>query len=115
MGKPLMVERAPLFFTLLTAAGLLMGAISAWIILASSTVLGGWEYWILVLGVICLLAGIWWMVSYLSRVSKFHHLMSEESKAAFIRKLDELEYLAWRLPGEYERRLDERKRELGIG
>ena len=33
---------------------------------------------------------------------KFNKLMEEKSKAAFVKKLDDVEYLAWRLPMKYE-------------
>lgn len=114
MAKPLMVERAPLLFVVLMIAGLLMGAVAVGSIFTGTAGWGGWEYWVLILGSLCFIVGIAWMISYLNRVNRFYDLLSEESKAAFIRKLDDLEYLAWRLPSRFEAKLGERKRKLGI-
>jgi hypothetical protein len=40
--------------------------------------------------------------------------MEEKSKANFVRKIDDVEYLAWKLPLKFEERLSAKKKELGI-
>ncbi len=68
----------------------------------------------LLVGIILFAVGLYWLVSYLRTISSLKELMGEESKAAFIKNLDEAGYLAWRLPQRYEDELADRKRRFGI-
>ena len=115
MSKPITVERAP-------ELSLGMTALSVLIILISIMGMGypesftlGIEGFILLgLGALLLIAGIGWFSAYRKRVDRFNEYLEEKKKANFIKNLDEVEYLAWRLPSDFETVLEERKRELKI-
>ena len=114
MSKPFVVERAGLLSSLILIASLVMIAVG----LADATVgglgLGGWGGPLLVAGLLIFVVGLYWLVSYLKTISALKELIGIESKAAFIKELDEAGYLAWRLPQKYEDALAERKKRFGI-
>jgi hypothetical protein len=66
------------------------------------------------IGAILLLIGLIWFWIVAANRRKFNKLMEEKSKAAFVKKLDDVEYLAWRLPMRYEERLKDKKKQFGI-
>ncbi len=113
MAKPITVEKAPHLFSMLIFLGVVIGALSA-PALFSSYELGGWSYLLFPVAVLLAIVGILWMIGYLSKVQRFYDLIDENSKAAFLKKLDDVEYLAWRLPSKYEDILVWKKRELKI-
>ena len=76
--------------------------------------LEGWGFWSGGVGVLIFIVGIIWMVSIVQRIRKFHILMAERSRAVFVRKLDEIEYTAWRLSSKYDRLVSEKKVEMGV-
>jgi len=75
---------------------------------------GTWGYWLVGIGSVLLLIGLIWLITYRLNVKKFNKMMEEKSKANFVRKIDDVEYLAWRLPLKFEERLSAKKKELGI-
>jgi hypothetical protein len=75
---------------------------------------GNWGYWILGLGVLLMLIGGIWFVMFRINVRKFNRLLLEKSKAAFVKKQDDVEYLAWRLPSKYEDLLATKKKGFGL-
>jgi bacteriorhodopsin len=75
---------------------------------------GNWGYWSLGVGAILLLIGGIWFALYRINVRKFNKLMEEKSKATFVKKLDDVEYLAWRLPMKFEERLSVKKKDFGM-
>lgn len=113
MVKPITVESAPYLFSTLIILGIVLGSISVSAVFSSPD-LGGWSYLLLPMAILLLTAGILWMIGYLSKVQKFYDLIDETSKSAFLKKLDDIEYLAWRLPSKYEDVLAEKKKELKI-
>jgi hypothetical protein len=68
----------------------------------------------MIAGVLFLLIGVLWLTSFLRRINRFHSLLNENSKAVFIKNLDNVEYLAWRLPMRYENELVEKKKEMDL-
>ncbi len=115
MAKPFYVEWAPVFSGALFAVGLGMlaaGAISLMGIMLKD--LGAWAYWVMFIGFFVFLSGLIWLGMYLSSVRRFRKLAAEKSKAVFVKNMDDVEYLAWKLPMKYERQLVEKKRDLGI-
>ena len=114
MSKPLTVERGIELSLVMAAAGavfLLIGlsdALKWWFDLH------GWGFYLGAIGVLCLLVGVVWSISIVKRVRKFRSMMTEKSKAAFVRSLDELEYTAWRLPSKYDALVMDKKREMGV-
>ncbi len=115
MPKPFMVERASETSMSILVVGLILtvfGALGPMDGLSLITQEVG--YAVLILGSILLIVGLIWTWSFRGNVRKFHSLLSENRKANFIRNLDNVEYLAWKLPSKYEMELMERKKELGI-
>jgi hypothetical protein len=70
--------------------------------------------WALVVGFIAFAFGLYWLAGYLRNVRDFKKLIEEQSKAALIKNLDDIEYLAWKLPIRFEEELQERKKRLGV-
>lgn len=75
---------------------------------------GAWGYWLCGIGVILMLIGAIWFASYRINVRKFEKLMDEKSKAVFVKKIEDVEYLAWKLPSNFEERLQAKKKDFGM-
>lgn len=75
---------------------------------------GAWGFWLVGIGVVMALIGAIWFATYRINVRKFNKLMEEKSKAVFVKQLDDVEYLAWKLPGNYEDRLAAKKKDFGV-
>ena len=115
MSKPFTVQHAGLLSTLFLVAGAGMVAVGLLDLLGFRFKwVGTWGYWILAIGAIMILIGVIWLFIYTAAKRKFNKLMEEQSKAAFVKKLDDVEYLAWRLPMKFEERLLEKKKNFGI-
>lgn len=115
MSKPVQVERAAPI-----SIGMMVGGV-AMIVIAilalygiAFTELGNWDYWVLIIGGGLAVIGALWFISYVLNVRKFHKLMAEKSKAVFLKELDDIEYLAWRLPLRYEEELMAKKKHFGL-
>lgn len=76
--------------------------------------LGNWVYWLVILGLLGLIVALWWDLDYFFKVRKLKTLSDTSSKAKFIKNLDEIEYLAWRLPKRFRKMVAEKKVELKI-
>ncbi|MEM0449760.1 MAG: hypothetical protein QW520_08080 [Methanomassiliicoccales archaeon] len=114
MPKPFEVEHALGIAIMASSVGALLSAISLVQITVDDIGLGGWAYWLLVIGFIVFIVGLLLLIGYLRRASEFERYMKIESKAEFIRSQDAAEYIAWRMPTKYEKRLKKKKEELGI-
>ncbi|HUV25057.1 MAG TPA: DUF3198 domain-containing protein [Methanomassiliicoccales archaeon] len=115
MAKPFLIEKAPVFSGLLFIAGLAVTLIGIASLLSPDLIeMGGVEFIVLIVGILFLLIGLVWIMSFQSTVRKFDNMLSENRKATFVKNLDEIEYLAWKLPMRYEEELEEKKRKLGI-
>ena len=75
---------------------------------------GGWNYWILLLSALGLLIGGWYLYDTVKKKRKFEDLMETNSRSKFMRNLADLEDIAWYLGKDYETRLEEKKRRLGV-
>lgn len=115
MSKPITVQHVvPLSISILVA-GIVLFVIGLLDLMGVRFgEVGAWGYWLLGIGVILLLIGAVWFLSHLMNVRKFEKLMQEKSKALFVKKMDDVEYLAWRLPSKFEERLLAKKKEFGI-
>lgn len=115
MVKPFYIERSEGLSLLLLLLGILLTAGS---IISFVTGMGdgwgGWGYWMIAIGIVLLAVGLLWIVKILVAARKFYEMLGENSKAAFIKRLDELEYTAWKLPSRYEAELLEKKREFRL-
>jgi H+/Cl- antiporter ClcA len=105
-----------LLFGLLTVVGI-VGVFLADQLPASLTFLadlsdpmGNWDYWMVVVGPIGLVACIWWLYDFSKKVRKLEGLIDTPSKAKFVRNIDDIEYLAWSLPQRYETKVLEKKK-----
>ncbi len=75
---------------------------------------GSWSYWLVAAGPIGLVVAIWWLYDYVKKVKELEDLIGTPSRAKFVRNLDDIEYLAWSLPNRYEKRVLQKKRDLGL-
>ncbi len=73
---------------------------------------GNWIYWYLVLGPLLLLAGGWWLYDSMRKIFSLRKYLKIDSKAKFVKSLDDIEYLAWVLPRKYEEQVLEKKRQF---
>lgn len=115
MAKPILVERAALLSAVFLLIGLLPTMAGTYL-LSTEGLEGskGWSYWLISIGVILLLVGVLWMVKLNLAIRKFQTLIQEKSKATFLKNLDEMEYLAWRLPSAYGDELALKKEEFKL-
>ena len=114
MAKPLAVERAMELSASMTLIGVVLTVISLTDITTGTASLGGWSMWALVAGFIVFAFGLYWLAGFLRNVRDFKKLVEEQSKATFVKQLDDVEYLAWKLPTRYEEELQEKKKRLGV-
>ncbi|MDD1769867.1 MAG: DUF3198 domain-containing protein [Methanomassiliicoccales archaeon] len=114
MAKPPLTEHAGhLSITIALVSGFVV-AVALADMSTGSLGLDGWSAYLLVAGLIAFLVAIIWLATYLKTVRDFKALVDENSKAVFIRNIDDAEYLAWKLPMKYERELAEKKRSFGL-
>ncbi len=114
MSKPFTVEHALEIAVLVTLVG---AGLSVWSIIDLTLdigILGDWAYWTIAIGLIVFIIGIYLLGSYLKLTSQFDRYMKIPSRAEFKKEQDEVEYLAWRLPSRYGKKLEERKKDLGL-
>jgi hypothetical protein len=76
--------------------------------------IGNWIYWCMLLGPFVLIAGAWYFFDNISKRREFKELMETTSKAKFIKNLDHIEFLAWKLTLEHQKELMEKKKEFNI-
>jgi ABC-type nickel/cobalt efflux system permease component RcnA len=114
MAKPFAVERAMELSVSMTLIGVVLAVMGLTDITTGTASLGGWSMLAMVAGLIIFAFGIYWLAGYLRDVRDFKNLLEEQSKAAFIKELDDTEYLAWKLPTRFEEELQEKKKRLGV-
>jgi hypothetical protein len=76
--------------------------------------LGNWAYWVLILGIVLFIIGIFYLYGHFKLLKEFRELMKINSKAKFIKNLDRIEELAWRLHPKFEKIVIEKKKEFRI-
>jgi hypothetical protein len=76
--------------------------------------LGDWKLWCILLGPVLLIAGGYYFFDNLSKRREFKGLMETTSKQKFIKNLDRVEFLAWKLTPEHQRQLAKKKRKFHI-
>jgi len=105
------------FTSLLGLIGVFMGSNLSgfWVTFQDIIVpLGNWVYWLAIIGPFGVIVTLWWDLDYFFKVKKLKELSDTSSKAKFIKNLDEIEYLAWRLPKRFRVMVAEKKNELKI-
>ena len=76
--------------------------------------IGNWMIWVSFWGPILLLGGGFYFGDTISKAREFNRLIDTDSKAKFVQNQDRIEYLAWLLSSEMERRVQEKKKEFKI-
>lgn len=115
MSKPFTVQHTAMISLAVLLAGVVMVLVGLLDLVGYGfKEIGNWGYWVLGIGAILLLIGVIWFALFRINVRKFNQLMEEKSKAAFVKKQDDAEYLAWRLPMKFEDRLAVKKKEFGL-
>ncbi len=114
MPKPFATEHALEIAVLVTLVGAVLSVWSIIDLTLDVGILDDWAYWIIVIGLIVFVIGIFLLGSYLRLTSQFDRYMKIPSRAEFKKEQDEVEYIAWRLPSRYGKKLEERKKELGL-
>ena len=76
--------------------------------------LAGWSYWLILLGLLAAIAGGYYVYDHFSMISEFEDIMENKSRANFLKNLDRVEELAYRLGLSYERRVVDRKNQYRL-
>jgi len=76
--------------------------------------IGDWKYWCILIGPILLIAGGYYFFDNINKRREFHELMETTSKAKFIRNVDRVEYLAWKLTPHHQNQLIQKKDDFHI-
>lgn len=76
--------------------------------------LDNWAYWLIAIGPIGLAISLWWLSDYFSKGRKLKRLIDTTSKAKFIKSMDEIDYITWRLPKRFKLIVSRKKLELKI-
>lgn len=76
--------------------------------------IGNWKFWCILIGPVLLIAGGWYFFDNIKKRREFHELMETTSKAKFIRNLDRVEYLAWKLTPSHQNQLVQKKDDFHI-
>jgi len=104
-GIPLLIIS---IFSLLYSDG--DGGLERW----ANDAVGNWAFWLLILGLLLLVPGIYYLMVFIKQMKEFRELMKTDSKALFIKNQDRIEELAWRLHPKYERMVIEKKLKLKV-
>jgi hypothetical protein len=76
--------------------------------------LGNWAFWVVIIGLLLLVPGIYYLAVFIKQLREFNELMKTDSKASFIKNQDRIEELAWRLHPRYEKFVIEKKDKLKV-
>lgn len=115
MARPIYVEHAALVSSALTVLGviaLVLGVVDY--TNPEIFTIGGWGFYLLLLGFISLLVGVLMLYSYMKKVRSFNKLMKVKSRKEFTAIVDDLEYTAWRLPSKFDAKVAEKKKEFDL-
>lgn len=77
-------------------------------------IIGNWAFWLILIGLILLIPGIYYLTIFYKQLREFRGLMKTDSKAMFIKNQDRVEELAWRLHPKYEKMVIQKKERLKI-
>ena len=114
MSKPFGVEHALEIAVGVCSVGALLTVLSLVQLTVVDIGLGDWAYWLVVMGLISFLVGVYLLSGYLRLAAQFDKYLDTESRAEFKKNQDEVEYLAWRLPSRYNDRLVKKMKDLGL-
>lgn len=72
----------------------------------------GWVYWYSGIGPALIVGGAWWLYDSIRKIMQLYEYLNVDSKAKFVKNLDEIEYLAWLLPRKYEELVLDKKKQF---
>jgi len=75
---------------------------------------GNWVYWYMILGPLLIVGGVWWLADSIKKTRQLLNFLKIDSKAKFVKNIDEIEYLAWVLPRRYEEMVIDKKRQFKL-
>ena len=93
---------------------LLYGEGDTGLILWAHESLGSWGFWLAILGGALSVAGVYYLYDFIKMLREFKNLVKTDSKAKFIKNIDRIEELAWRLHPKYERIVIQKKKKFRV-
>jgi protein-S-isoprenylcysteine O-methyltransferase Ste14 len=69
-----------------------------------------WDSWAFFIGLLLTLGGGWVFVDKAKKLHEFNKLVNTTSKASFVRNLDRIEYLAWKLTSKQEEIVESKRK-----
>ncbi len=102
---------------ILLVIGLLDVVLSSYVpdsVTETTSRMGGWTYWFLVLGGFTVLVFGWYMISRYRKIKEFKELLNSDSKSKFRKNIARIETLALSLGKSYEEKVMEKEREYNI-
>ncbi len=115
MSKPFRVEHADILWPVMTVLGVGTVIASAYELMTlEGSLLGGWSFYTLIIGIFFGIWGIWELAVHVKRMRKMRRFLEMEGKAHLIRNIEEMEYLAWCLPTKWEAALKEKKKSYRV-
>ena len=88
--------------------------ISAGLLSELANSLANWNYYGLVVGIILLISGIWYLYDFIKKRKTLLEKMKTDRRSEFVKRRKELEKIAKSLPRKYEKMLLEKMEELKI-
>jgi hypothetical protein len=84
------------------------------ILLWANDLIGNWGFWAILVGLILLIPGAYYLAVFIKQLREFNELMTSDSKQHFIKNQDRIEELAWRLHPKYEKMVIDKKARLKV-
>jgi hypothetical protein len=103
-----------IFFTILGLFGVFYSYLAPDFIENLLEYIKDWTLWCVLVGPLMVLIGGLYLGDNISKRREFDELIETTSKAKFIRNLDQIEYLAWRLTPKHQSLVVEKKEEFKI-
>ena len=105
-----------LLATFIASIGIFVGTLPAYLLPFQPAIkaFGNWIYWLMVIGPIVMVGGAWWLADSVKKTHDLIKYLRVDSKAKFVKNLDDIEYLAWVLPRKYEDMVIDKKRQFKI-
>lgn len=76
--------------------------------------IGAWSSWCLMLGIGLILIGGWYFYDNIKKRKEFTELMEITSKKKFLKNMDRVEYLAWKLTPWHRIEVSKKKKKFNI-
>lgn len=103
-----------IFFTILGIFGVFYSYLAPDFIKDILDVVGDWMFWCVLVGPLMVIIGGLYFGDNIAKRKEFKELIETTSKAKFIRNMDQIEYLAWKLTSKHQSLVMEKKEEFKI-